>query len=301
MSRIRRSGSTTVAASDTIRGRICEATAALWGRAHSMLTVRELRVTYGGAVQALRGISLSVAEGEVVAVLGSNGAGKTTLLRAISSTLRMCGGHVTGGTLEFEGRQLDGLAPAEVVDGGIVQVPEGRRIFTRLTVEENLRAGGYSVRDRRQRSAARRRVLELFPILWERADQRAGLLSGGEQQMLAIGRALMSSPRLLLLDEPSLGLAPLVVGRIGEIVAEINRQGTTVLLVEQNTTMALEVAARAFVLDLGQVSLTGTAAELSASTEVRDLYLGHGGERAVAEATSATGTTARRRLGAWVP
>ncbi len=264
-----------------------------------MLTVRELRVTYGGVVQALRGVSLSVAEGEVVAVLGSNGAGKSTLLRAISSTLRMCGGHIAEGVLEFEGRRLNGLPPAEVVDGGIVQVPEGRRIFTRLTVDENLRAGGYSVRDRTQLGDARRRVRELFPILQERADQRAGLLSGGEQQMLAIGRALMSSPRLLLLDEPSLGLAPLVVGRIGEIIAQINRQGTTVLLVEQNTTMALEVAARAVVLDLGRVSLSGTAAELSASTEVRDLYLGHSGEKAVAEAGS--GTTARRRLGTWVP
>ncbi|MEA2670165.1 MAG: branched-chain amino acid transport system ATP-binding protein, partial [Chloroflexota bacterium] len=189
-----------------------------------MLTVRELRVTYGGAVQALRGVSLSVAEGEVVAVLGSNGAGKTTLLRAISSTLRMCGGHITGGTLEFEGRRLDGLPPAEVVDGGIVQVPEGRRIFTRLTVEENLRAGGHSVRDRRQRTGARRRVLELFPILSERADQRAGLLSGGEQQMLAIARALMSRPKVLLLDEPSLGLAPILVRTIFESIQEVNRR-----------------------------------------------------------------------------
>ena len=266
-----------------------------------MLTVRELRVTYGGVVQALQGVSLSVAEGEVVTVLGSNGAGKTTLLRAISSTLRMSGGLITGGTLEFEGRRLNGLPPAEVVDGGLVQVPEGRRIFTRLTVDENLRAGAHSVRDRQARATARRRVLDLFPILAERADQRAGLLSGGVQQMLAIGRALMSSPRLLLLDEPSLGLAPLVVGRIGEIITEINRQGTTVLLIEQNTTMALEVASRAFVLDLGQVSLTGTAAELAASTEVRDLYLGHSGERAGAAATAAAGGGTRRRLGTWVP
>jgi branched-chain amino acid transport system ATP-binding protein len=245
-------------------------------------------------------MSLSVAEGEVVAVLGSNGAGKSTLLRSISSTLRMCGGAITEGTVEFEGRRLNGLPAAAIVDGGIVQVPEGRRIFTRLTVEENLRAGGYSVRDRGARSRARQRVLDLFPILEERSEQRAGLLSGGEQQMLAIGRALMSSPRLLLLDEPSLGLAPLVVGRIGEIIGQINRQGTTVLLVEQNTTMALEVASRAVVLDLGQVSLTGTAAELAASTEVRDLYLGHSGERAVAAVTSADGGS-RRRLGAWVP
>jgi branched-chain amino acid transport system ATP-binding protein len=265
-----------------------------------MLTVRELRVTYGGAVQALHGVSVSVSEGEVVAVLGSNGAGKTTLLRAISSTLRMSGGHITSGDLEFEGRRLNGLPAAQVVDGGIVQVPEGRRIFTRLTVEENLRAGGYSVRDRQARAGARRRVLELFPILSERSEQRAGLLSGGEQQMLAIGRALMSSPRLLLLDEPSLGLAPLVVGRIGEIIAQINQQGTTVLLIEQNTTMALDVASRAVVLDLGRVSLTGTTAELAATTEVRDLYLGHGGERAVAEASAAAAGT-RRKLGTWVP
>jgi ABC-type branched-subunit amino acid transport system ATPase component len=262
-----------------------------------MLTVRELRVTYGGAVQALRGVSLDVSEGEVVAVLGSNGAGKTTLLRAISSTLRMCGGHIVGGTLDFEGRRINGLPAAEIVDGGIVQVPEGRRIFTRLTVDENLVAGAYSVRDRAQRTAARRRVLELFPLLHERREQRAGLLSGGEQQMLAIGRALMSSPRLLLLDEPSLGLAPLVVGRIGEIITQINRQGTTVLLIEQNTTMALEVAARALVLDLGTVKLTGAAADLAASSEVRDLYLGHGAEKAATEATAAGG--GRRHLGTW--
>ncbi len=239
-----------------------------------MLTVRELRVTYGGVVQALRGVSLSVAEGEVVAVLGSNGAGKSTLLRAISSTLRMCGGHIAGGVLEFEGRRLNGLPAAEVVDGGIVQVPEGRRIFTRLTVEENLRAGGYSVRDRRQRAGARRRVLELFPILSERADQRAGLLSGGEQQMLAIGRALMSSPRLLLLDEPSLGLAPLIVKKVYEVIAELRRTGMTVLVVEQAVHVALGAADRTYVMNTGAIVMAGASAELSGTPGFEDAYFG---------------------------
>jgi ABC-type branched-subunit amino acid transport system ATPase component len=238
------------------------------------LTVEGLRVTYGGRVEALRGVSLDVPTGAAVAVLGANGAGKSTLLRAISGTLPHQGGRLEAGTIEFVGRRLDRCSAAEVVETGVVQVPEGRRIFTRLTVDENLRVGGFTSRDREARARARQRVFDLFPRLRERRDQRAGLLSGGEQQMLAIGRALMASPQVLLLDEPSLGLAPKMVARIGEVVTEINDQGTTVVLVEQNATMALQVASHAFVLTTGRVSLSGSAAELRADGAVRDLYLG---------------------------
>ena len=243
-----------------------------------MLEVTDLQVTYGGAVQALRGASLQVPDGKVVAVLGSNGAGKTTLLRTVSSTLRLHKGRVDGGTISFGGTSLIGKDPAKCVELGLVQVPEGRRIFSRLTVEENLRAGGMGARERGSRAAAQKRVYDLFPVLADRRTGRAGLLSGGEQQMLAIGRALMAGPQLLLLDEPSLGLAPRIIGQIGEIVREINRQGTSVLLVEQNATMALGVADLAYVLDVGRVALSGPAAELAATEEVQRLYLGHGSE-----------------------
>jgi branched-chain amino acid transport system ATP-binding protein len=241
-----------------------------------VLEVRDLHVTYGGAVQALRGVSLEVPDGKVVAVLGSNGAGKTTLLRAISGTLRLHRGKVDRGSLRFGDADLVGRDPAQAVRTGLVQVPEGRRIFGRLSVEENLRAGGMGSRDKQAKAAAQDRVYDLFPVLAERRNQRGALLSGGEQQMLAIGRALMASPKLLLLDEPSLGLAPRIIGQIGEVIGEINRQGTAVLLVEQNATMALGVADLAFVLDVGEVSLSGGAAELAATDEVQRLYLGHG-------------------------
>ncbi len=220
-----------------------------------LLSVEHLDVVYDGTITALSDVSLTVAESQVVAVLGSNGAGKTSLLRAISRALGAYGGAVTGGVVRFAGVDLAEVDTAAVVRRGLVQVPEGRRIFGRLTVEENLRAGGMGNRDRAAKAQAVTRVHDLFPVLRERSGQRAGLLSGGEQQMLAIGRALMASPRLLLLDEPSLGLAPRVIGQIGEVVAEINRQGTSVLLVEQNATMALGVADRAYVLDVGRVSL----------------------------------------------
>ncbi len=241
-----------------------------------MLEVEDLRVTYGGAVEALRGVSLQVPDGKVVAVLGSNGAGKTTLLRATSSVLRLHKGRIETGRVVFDGVSLVGKDPAAVVGMGLVQVPEGRRIFTRLTVEENLRAGGLGSRNRTAKAEAQRRVYDLFPVLADRRNGRAGLLSGGEQQMLAIGRALMTAPKLLLLDEPSLGLAPRIIGQIGEIVREINRQGTSVLLVEQNATMALGVADLAYVLDVGEVSLSGPARELAATDAVQRLYLGHG-------------------------
>jgi ABC-type branched-subunit amino acid transport system ATPase component len=239
-----------------------------------VLDVRDLQVSYAGAVQALRGVSLAVPEGAVVAVLGNNGAGKSTLLRALSGTLRAQRAAITGGSIEFAGRSLVGAEPADIARSGLVQVPEGRRIFGHLTVEENLRAGGLAARDKATREQARARVDELFPILRERRAQRAGLLSGGEQQMLAIGRALMASPRVLLLDEPSLGLAPLIVEQLGTVITEINRQGVTVVLVEQNAAMALAVADRAIVLEVGRVTLEGPAEQLAASDDVRDRYLG---------------------------
>ncbi len=244
------------------------------GDGRGLLEVRDLGVSYAGALRALRGVSMEVPEGAVLAVLGANGAGKSTLLRAISGTLGLQGGAVDQGSVVFQGREISGIGPAEVVRAGVVQVPEGRRIFGELTVEENLRAGAITVRSSDARKRAYERVVDLFPRLGERRRQRAVLLSGGEQQMLAIGRALMSEPKLLLLDEPSLGLAPKIVERIAEVIGEINRQGTAVVLVEQNAAMALGVAGTAYVLEVGQVALHGSAAELASSTDVQDRYLG---------------------------
>jgi ABC-type branched-subunit amino acid transport system ATPase component len=260
------------------------------GRA--LLGVHDLSVTYAGAVQALRGVSLEVPERAIVAVLGNNGAGKSTLLRAVSGTLASQRGAVTGGAIELAGRSLLGRDPAQITRSGVVQVPEGRRIFGHLTVAENLRAGGLAAPDKGARERARMWVHELFPVLAERAGQRAGLLSGGEQQMLAIGRALMAGPRVLLLDEPSLGLAPRIVAQIGEVIGEINRQGVTVVLVEQNAAMALAVADRAVVLEVGSVSLAGTARELADDPQVRDRYLGVAGEAAAAPSRPAVATSA---------
>ena len=261
-----------------------------------MLEVTDLRVTYGGAVQALRGVTLEVPDGKVVAVLGSNGAGKTTLLRTISNTLKLHRGRVEDGSIAFDGVSLAGRDASATVASGIVQVPEGRRIFSRLTVEENLRAGGMGSKDKAAKAKAQARVYEMFPVLAERRSQRGGLLSGGEQQMLAIGRALMAGPKLLLLDEPSLGLAPRIISQIGRIVQEINRQGTSVLLVEQNATMALGVADAAYVLDVGSVSLSGAAAELAQTDAVQRLYLGHaaGEEAEVQQAAARSGKTLSR-------
>jgi branched-chain amino acid transport system ATP-binding protein len=258
-----------------------------------VLSIDSLHVSYGG-VQAVRGVSMEIPDGKVVAVLGSNGAGKTTLLRTISGTLKLHRGRVESGAVRFDDKDLRGRDPAETVRLGLVQVPEGRRIFGRLTVEENLRAGGMGSKDRAAKAKAQERVYELFPVLKERSAQRGVLLSGGEQQMLAIGRALMASPRLLLLDEPSLGLAPRIIGQIGEVIAEINRQGTSVLLVEQNATMALGVADLAYVLDVGEVSLSGDARELSRTDEVQRLYLGHDAEEAQAGPRVASGKTLTR-------
>ncbi|MDT4899354.1 MAG: branched-chain amino acid transport system ATP-binding protein [Pseudonocardiales bacterium] len=258
-----------------------------------LLDVRDLAVRYGRAVEALRGVSLEVAEGGIVAVLGNNGAGKSTLLRTISGTCRLSGAVVERGAVTFAGRKLIGVDPGRIVGSGVVQVPEGRRIFGRLTVEENLRAGAMRQPDRVKRANSRDRVFELFPVLAQRRRQRAGLLSGGEQQMLAIGRGLMASPRLLLLDEPSLGLAPLIVGQIADVIAEINQQGTSVLLVEQNAEMALDLATFAYVLELGQVSLSGTVDELRRTDQVKRLYLGGGAPELD------TGDHDRPTLGRW--
>ncbi|MEV7193566.1 ABC transporter ATP-binding protein [Streptomyces sp. NPDC093510] len=251
--------------------------------------MRDVSVGYG-PVRALRRVSLDLPEGAVVAVLGGNGAGKSTLLRAISRTLSFQGGTLTSGDIHFDGRRVDGLAPDRVVAAGISQVPQGRQVFARMSVADNLRAGALgSAGSRAAKTDALRRVHDLFPVLADRGAQRAGLLSGGEQQMLAVGRALMASPRLLLLDEPSLGLAPLMAARIADTIQEINAQGTSVLLVEQNAALALRLASTAYVLDVGEVALAGPADELAASDEVRRRYLGVVDEDAAADATRGLG------------
>jgi branched-chain amino acid transport system ATP-binding protein len=223
-----------------------------------------------GQVQALHGVSLTVDEGQVVAVLGANGAGKTTTLRAVSGTVR------TSGEIKFAGRPIAGRAPESVTRLGIAHVPEGRGIFGELTVEENLRLGAFVRRDREGVKADHKRVLQYFPRLAERRVRPAGTLSGGEQQMLALGRALMQRPRLLLLDEPSLGLAPTVVGEIFRIIRELHeREGLSVLVVEQNANLALETAQKAYVLEVGKVAVEGPSAELRRNESVRKSYLGY--------------------------
>jgi branched-chain amino acid transport system ATP-binding protein len=233
-----------------------------------MLEVENLRVSYG-AVQALHGVSLRVERGQIVTLIGSNGAGKTTTLRAISGLLRC-----SADRLHFEGRDLRGLPPHEIVRLGVAHAPEGRGIFANLTVNENLEMGAFARRDREQVRQDRERVLGLFPRLRERLTQNAGTLSGGEQQMLSIGRALLARPRLLLLDEPSLGLAPQIVQLIFRVIREINQAGTTILLVEQNAHMALGIAHRAYVLEVGRIVMEGDAKELARSDQVRKAYLG---------------------------
>lgn len=222
-----------------------------------MLEIDDLHVSYGN-IQALRGVSLRVEAGELVTIVGSNGAGKSTALLTISGVLRPRAGRVL-----FEGHDLSRAAPHQIVGWGISHCPEGRLIFGRLSVAENLVLGAYNRRNRAEIQQDLARVHQLFPVLFERRGQSAGTLSGGEQQMLAIGRALMSRPRMLLLDEPSLGLAPILVERIFEIIQELRRQNVTILLVEQNAFQALRIADRAYVLETGQVRLTGPAAELA--------------------------------------
>jgi branched-chain amino acid transport system ATP-binding protein len=233
-----------------------------------MLTIEDLHVYYG-EIHALKGVAFEVRAGEIVTLLGNNGAGKTTTLKTISGMLAPRQGRVV-----LEGGVLSGLPAHAIVGRGIAHVPEGRRIFNRLTVRENLAMGAYLRRDADGVTADLERVLALFPVLRERAGQVGGTLSGGEQQMLAIGRALMARPRLLLLDEPSMGLAPVVVEKIFDTVVDINRQGTTILLVEQNASMALAVAHRGYVLETGAIALSGSAAELAENPDVRRAYLG---------------------------
>ena len=233
-----------------------------------MLELRDVEVYYG-SIRALKGVSLRVAEGELVTLIGSNGAGKSTLLKTISGLLRP-----KAGSLAYDGQPLDRLAPHRIVALGISHCPEGRRLFGRLTVAENLRLGAVQRRDRNGTQQDLERVGELFPVLKERSGQPAGTLSGGEQQMLAIGRALMSRPKLLLLDEPSLGLAPLLVEAIFETIQQLKREGTTVLLVEQNARLALEIADRAYVMETGRIMLSGRADELQHNPQVEHTYLG---------------------------
>jgi branched-chain amino acid transport system ATP-binding protein len=235
-----------------------------------MLDVLDLHVYYG-EVHALKGVSFRVGQGEIVTLLGNNGAGKTTTLRTLSGLLSPRRGEV-----RLEGQPLVGLPSHEIVLKGITHVPEGRRIFNRLTVAENLEMGAYTRSDKGV-AEDMERVFAIFPRLKERRSQVAGTLSGGEQQMLAIGRALMAKPRLLLLDEPSMGLAPVLVEQIFETVQTINKQGVTILLVEQNAAMALSIAGRGYVLETGRIALEGKAADLAGNPEVRRAYLGEAG------------------------
>ena len=234
----------------------------------ALLTIENLSVHYG-AIRALHGVSISVEPGEIVTLIGANGAGKSTTLRAVSGLVKP-----SGGTITFDGKNLAGWAPHKILRLGLAQVPEGRGIFPNLPVDENLDLGAFARTDRKNIGGDRERVFALFPRLKERLDQRAGTLSGGEQQMLAIGRALLARPRLLLLDEPSLGLAPQLVQTIFKIIREINASGTTIFLVEQNAHMALRVAHRAYVLEVGSVVMQGDARQLAASDEVKKAYLG---------------------------
>ena len=241
-----------------------------------LLAVRSLEVVYSNVILALRGVSLSVPERGIVALLGANGAGKTTLLRAVSGLLEVHHGDVTKGHVELAGERIDRLDAAATVRRGITQVMEGRRIFAGLSVDDNLRTGAHTRRNRAEVRSSYERVMDLFPLLASRRSSVAGYLSGGEQQMLAIGRALMASPRLLLLDEPSLGLAPLLVQQIREIIVQINADGTSVLLVEQNAQMALSIAQYGYVIETGRIVKDGPSAELLADRDIQEFYLGVG-------------------------
>ena len=233
-----------------------------------MLEVKDLHVSYGG-IRALRGVNLEVPDGKIVTLIGANGAGKSTLLRTISGLVKAESGSIT-----YDGKELLGMPINKILELGIAQVPEGRRVFTNLSVLDNLKIGAYLRKDKAGIQKDIEWVYELFPRLQERSWQMAGTLSGGEQQMLAVGRALMSRPKLMMMDEPSLGLAPLVVKGIFEIIREINRQGVTVLLIEQNANMALKTADLAYVLETGEITLHGTGAELLTNEAVKRAYLG---------------------------
>jgi branched-chain amino acid transport system ATP-binding protein len=244
-----------------------------------VLEVANLEVVYNEVILVLRGLSIEVPDGQIVALLGANGAGKTTTARAIAGLLAVHEGKATKGSVTFEGRDITNDEPSSIVKLGITQVMEGRRTFAELTVDENLACGGFTIKDKVERQEAYERVMELFPILHERRKQVAGYMSGGEQQMLAIGRALMATPKLLILDEPSLGLAPRLVEQIRDIVIDINRQGTSVLLIEQNAMMALSIANYGYVMETGKVVMDGEAGKLLADDDIKEFYLGlHGDE-----------------------
>lgn len=234
----------------------------------ALLTVEDLQVNYG-LIRAIKGVSFEVQEGEIVSLIGANGAGKTTIMHALSGLHPKAGGRVT-----FAGEDITAIPAHKLIPMGMAQVPEGRRIFGELTVEENLRLGAYTRRDKAGIAADAEEMYGYFPVLKERARQVAGTLSGGEQQMLAMARALMSRPRLLLLDEPSMGLSPKYVNQIFDMIGEVNRRGTTVLLVEQNAKKALSIAGRAYVLEIGRITKTGTGEELLSDDDIRRAYLG---------------------------
>jgi branched-chain amino acid transport system ATP-binding protein len=235
-----------------------------------LLKVTDLKTSYG-KIEALKGISVDVNEGEIVTLIGANGAGKSTTLKTISGQL-----HPAAGSIEFMGEKINGTPAHKVTAKGIIQAPEGRRIFSRMTVLENLEMGAYLRSDKAGIAAGLEHVFELFPRLKERIAQKGGTLSGGEQQMLAMGRALMANPKLLMLDEPSMGLAPVVVETIFEIIQKLNKDGITILLVEQNANLALSIADRGYVLETGEIKLTGTGRDLLANEDVRKAYLGEG-------------------------
>ncbi len=244
-----------------------------------MLAVNNLEVVYNDVILVLRGVSLEVPDGQIVALLGANGAGKTTVLRAISGLLDVHEGDITKGEITIDETPVHKYQASKIVENGVTQVMEGRRIFAEFTVDENLRVGAHT--NRAGMTENLERVYGLFPVLADRQRAIAGYLSGGEQQMLAMGRALMSGPRFLLLDEPSLGLAPLLVAQIRDLIVEINAQGTGVLLVEQNATMALSIAAHGYVMETGKVVMDKGASELLADEDVREFYLGLGGDESV--------------------
>ena len=247
-----------------------------------MLEVANLEVVYNEVILVLRGLSIEVPDGQIVALLGANGAGKTTTTRAITGLLDVHEGKITKGTVTLAGERIDDLEPSQIVRSGITQVMEGRRVFAELTVDENLVTGGITNTDRTSITEAHDRVMTMFPVLADRRTAIAGYLSGGEQQMLAIGRALMSNPKLLILDEPSLGLAPKLVAQIRDTIVEINRSGTSVLLIEQNANMALSIADYGYIMETGKIDMDGEAAKLLKDEDVQEFYLGlhgDGGDR----------------------
>ncbi len=237
-----------------------------------MLEVANLEVVYNEVILVLRGLSIEVPDGEIVALLGSNGAGKTTTSRAITGLLDVHEGEITKGTIRWNGDDITHANPSTIVGGGISQVMEGRRIFAELTVDENLATGAFT--NRSNEKANYDRIMGLFPVLKERHNQVAGYLSGGEQQMLAIGRALMAEPKLLILDEPSLGLAPLLVEQVRDVIADINSEGTSVLLIEQNAAMALSIANSGYIMETGKIVMDGEAEKLRNDEDVQEFYLG---------------------------